>query len=1129
MDFIAGDAARSAAPGRLGPLLLCGASCLALVAALPLLARPAVAQVLPTGGTVTSGAAVIGPAANGSLAITQDSQRAIVNWQGFSIGQGGSVNIRQPGANAAILNRVTGDARSDIAGSLTANGRVYLVNPNGIDITSSGRVTAQSFTASTLGIRDDDFNRGRMVFQGNGSSAAVSNAGAIKVGRGGDAVLIGGRVENTGVIVAPGGRVGLAAGERVRVDVEGDGFLTVEAPSNDPDKARALINHAGRIRANGGRVEMRAATSADVARAAIRVTGAVEASAVSRGPGGAVTFGAGGGVAGPRTAARTSAPSKLSNGGTVVIAGGAGGKVAVSDRIAADGGKAARGGSVMVTGRDVTLSGARISADGGAGGGSIRVGGEKQGGPGLPTARTLTVNAATLITADATAKGDGGRVILWSDESTAFAGTIRARGGPQGGNGGFAEVSGKALLSYNGFADMRAPRGRTGDLLLDPYDLTISTGAQTTGAGFTATGADSVINAATLLTALSAANVTVSTGSSGTQAGDITVAAPLSWTANTTLTLTAARNVTVNAPISFGGTSGAGLTLTAGGAIAVNSPVTITGDGTVSLTARNDFTTMDNLFNVAGITFGGSRPGGTGSIVFQPNAAPASQTLTINSESYTLLRTMADVQAIGDGAGFLTLPNGDVIAPGRYALAGPLDASGTNYAGPLFGPTGFYGVFTGLGNAISGLTITGGGSVGLVGFNGGVVRDIALTGGRIEATGGGSSAGALAGTNWGVVLNARSSATVVGAADAGGLVGTNDGSNGTDALVRNVWASGDVSAASAGGVVGRNVAGVVDVARGSGAVIGGNAGGAVGVNSGSAIVRASEATGTVQGETVGGLVGLNDFGGRIELSRASGDVTGTSASRGAGGLVGRNTGAASAGNTTTVITQSYATGAVTGPGPLGGLVGENAGYVGDSYAMGSVTIPDLRGFVVMGGLVGDNTGGSVERSFATGLVSAPRGFLSGYLVGGLIGFGGGTAAAYFDPAISGQGGGGTSVTTRQLQGLDPLPGGGSITDAGRLGPAFAGGANGIYPYLAWFFPNGVQAIAGTVQRDVTEIGAQTNGTITGLPRQGLSFPPRRSPSAWPPVQRLCPMSRLGRTAISTRWSRPARSRRGRPS
>jgi filamentous hemagglutinin family protein len=1063
----------------------------ALLVAQLLLVRSAAAQVLPTGGALASGSASIGPAANGSLTIRQGSDRAIVHWQGFSIGQGGSVTIQQPGPNAAILNRVTGSAGSDIAGSLSANGRVYLVNPNGIEITSSGRVSAQSFTASTLGISDDDFNRGNLSFQGQGASATVRNAGTIRVSRGGDAVLIGGRVENTGVIVAPGGRVGLAASERVRVDVEGDGFLTVESPSNDPDKARALINHAGRIRANGGRVEMRAATSADVARAAIRVTGAVEASAVSRGPGGAVTFGAGGAATKPRAATQTAAGTRSAarqttvarttsrGAGAVVVAGGPGGQVAITGRIAANGATSARGGSVTITGRDIALSGARVSADGGVGGGAIRIGGELQGGAGLPTARTLTVDAATLITADAAARGDGGRVILWSDGETSFSGNIGARGGPRGGNGGFVEVSGKALLSYQGFADLRAPLGRTGDLLLDPYDITISAGAQTTGAGFTANGNDSVINATTLLAALSAANVTVSTGSSGTQPGDITVASPLSWTANTMLTLNAARDIRVNAAITHGGASG-GLSLAAAGAIVIDAPITVTGGGAVSLAARNDFTTIDGFFTVPAITFGGSRPGGSGSIVFQPNAAQASQALTINGESYTLLRSMADVQAIGDG---------DPSFSGRYALAGPLDASGTIYAGPVFGPTGFFGIVTGLGNAISNLTITGGGSVGLVGVNGGVVRDIALAGGRIEATGGGSSAGALAGTNWGVVLNARSSATVVGSADAGGLVGTNDGSNGTDALVRNVWASGDVSAASAGGVVGRNMVGVVDVARASGAVIGGNAGGAVGVNSGSAIVRASEATGAVQGATVGGLVGLNDFGGRIELSRASGDVTGTSASWGAGGLVGRNTGAANAANTTTVITQSYATGAVTGLGPLGGLVGENAGYVGDSYAMGSVTVPDLRGYVVMGGLVGDNTGGSVERSFATGLVSAPRGFSFGYMVGGLIGFGGGTAAAYFDPAISGQGGGGTSVTTRQLQGLDPLPGGGSITDAGRLGPAFAGGANGFYPYLAWFFPNGVQAISGTVQRDATEIGSPTNGTITGLPGQGMRFSP----------------------------------------
>lgn len=181
-------------------------------------------QGLPTGGQVVSGRVTIGTPQNGTMAITQSSPSAIVNWQGFSIGQGNRVEIRQPDAQAALLNRVTGDTPSTIAGQLNANGQVYLVNPNGITITPSGRVNAEGgFVASTLGIADDDSKAGRRQFRGSGASAKVTNQGAVTVGRGGYAALIGGQVSNSGTITVPMGKVGLGSGERATLDLSGDG------------------------------------------------------------------------------------------------------------------------------------------------------------------------------------------------------------------------------------------------------------------------------------------------------------------------------------------------------------------------------------------------------------------------------------------------------------------------------------------------------------------------------------------------------------------------------------------------------------------------------------------------------------------------------------------------------------------------------------------------------------------------------------------------------------------------------------------------------------------------------------------------------------------------------------------
>ncbi len=75
----------------------------------------------------------------------------------------------------------------------------------------------------------------------------------------------------------------------------------------------------------------------------------------------------------------------------------------------------------------------------------------------------------------------------------------------EGGNGGQAEVSGKAKLDYTGFTDLSAAHGAFGTLLLDPYNVIISSGTNNTGGSFDADTNDSIINVATLQTALGAA------------------------------------------------------------------------------------------------------------------------------------------------------------------------------------------------------------------------------------------------------------------------------------------------------------------------------------------------------------------------------------------------------------------------------------------------------------------------------------------------------------------------------------------------------------------------------------------------------------------------------------------------
>ncbi|WP_158915792.1 MBG domain-containing protein [Caulobacter sp. S45] len=244
------------------------------------------------------------------------------------------------------------------------------------------------------------------------------------------------------------------------------------------------------------------------------------------------------------------------------------------------------------------------------------------------------------------------------------------------------------------------------------------------------------------------------------------------------------------------------------------------------------------------------------------------------------------------------------------------------------------------------------------------------------------------------------------------------------------------------GLVGGEVSGAVTV----GELVAGNNG----------TVETSYATGAVSGASnVGGLVGFQE--GTIKTSYATGAVSGGST---VGGLLGIN----DAGS----VSASYATGAVSGGSSVGGLIGENGlGSVTASYATGAVSGSDS-----VGGLIGSGLGDLVSTSFATGAVSGASN------VGGLIGAddGGTVSSSYWDTQTTGQSAsadGGTGLTTAQFQSNS----GGYMS---TLGAAFGGGTGGFFPYLATFFPNGVQAVAGTLSAaPASQVGLYSGGVLLG--------------------------------------------------
>ena len=107
----------------------------------------------PTGGVVTAGSATIG-GTPGNMTITQTSSNVAINWQSFGIQSGQSVQFAQPGSSSVALNRVIGSDPSNILGSLSSNGKVFLVNPNGILFGAGASVNVGGLVASTLAISD---------------------------------------------------------------------------------------------------------------------------------------------------------------------------------------------------------------------------------------------------------------------------------------------------------------------------------------------------------------------------------------------------------------------------------------------------------------------------------------------------------------------------------------------------------------------------------------------------------------------------------------------------------------------------------------------------------------------------------------------------------------------------------------------------------------------------------------------------------------------------------------------------------------------------------------------------------------------------------------------------------------
>ncbi len=882
-----------------------------LVALLAVVSPWAVAD-LPTGLNVVAGQASVSTPTANNMRINQATDKAVLNWQTFNIGVGQAVQFVQPATTSVALNRIVGNEASSIYGSLSANGQVFLINPAGVMFAPGAQVSVGGLVASSLAISNDDFLAGRYTFSGIGGGP-VDNHGTITAARGGYVLLAAPKAGNTGAITADAGSVGLLAGSRVTLDTSGVGLVRF---SVDAAAANAAITNSGSITASGGQVAVLASAVGDALATVINQTGVIRAD------------------------------SAVERNGMIVLSGGQTGVVRVAGTLSATGtadGQA--GGTVQVLGDKVLLApGASIDASGQSGGGTVLVGGDYQGSnANVQNASRVYVAAGTNVNADATVNGNGGKVVVWADGDTRFAGSISARGGAQGGNGGFVEVSGKRDLDVQGRVDVGAPQGMGGKVMFDPENIQLVT---TTPTGIPPNNAPGTPDLAF-----------ADPPSPGTYA--VRIADVVGYSE---LFLQASNDITVSSALAMG--AGNSIRLEAKNNIVVGANVSVTGAGSINFRADADGNGAGNvqLNNVAllsqagGITLRGASISGTGalstitstggangnagniSITADTGNVSLAAAVTANGGTTTSIGRNAGNVSMSAQTGFATTAgitaNGTAGAAGNNAggSAGVISitnaTSGSISTGALTTQTGA-STGTAAAGAAGSITVTNSATgvattlgnmntAGLANGNGGAVT-ITTTGtlsaGTI-ATGGGTALAGTSGRNAGAVtVNASGAITALGIVTASGSAGvlTGDQSGGNGAVV-GITAVGGISAvamtASGGGAVGTNAnggnAGTITVSNsGTGNITTGalaaSTGAAIGtgtVTAGSISVTNTAAAGnltTAALTTTGGTFG---HGGAVTLSALGTVATGGAAITTSGGTtltgnVGRNAGTVS--------------------------------------------------------------------------------------------------------------------------------------------------------------------------------------------------------------------------------------------
>ncbi|MEM8637913.1 MAG: CHAT domain-containing protein [Cyanobacteria bacterium P01_G01_bin.54] len=490
--------------------------------------------------------------------LSGDGANLFHSFQDFGLSEAQIANfLSQPGIEN-ILGRVVGGNPSVINGLLQVTGgssNLYLMNPSGIILGAQAQLNVLGdFTATTAtGIGWDSgawFNvigspnytalvgtPNSFAFDG-ATAGAIVNAGNLTVNSGNEITLLGGQTANTGNITAPEGRVTIAA-------VPGESLVRIAQPGHllslEIEAPRTLTG------------ELDAITPLDLPAL---LTGS-----------------------GVETGLTTTAAGEIQVNETGTTVPNAAETNLVSGEITA--------AEVNLLGDRVGLSAAQVDASGATGGGDVRIGGDYRGEGDIPNATFTDVDSESVINANALDSGDGGRVIVWADDTAHFWGKISAQGVE---NGGFVEVSGHKNLVFPYLEDVNVSGrfGNAGTLLLDPENIIVGilgtddaqlpTIAAATGSG------TFFISQTALNTVLGAGNVSLAATNDITFSSDYTY---IGSSISNTLTLAAGGNVTTQTLALNAAPHD--LEITAGNNISINGDIDA---NSISLNAENSINTQ---------------------------------------------------------------------------------------------------------------------------------------------------------------------------------------------------------------------------------------------------------------------------------------------------------------------------------------------------------------------------------------------------------------------------------------------------------------------------------------------------------------------------------------------------------